>query len=41
LNSGVLTADELLLKSNRFETILQELEAKGDRWLELSERRET
>ncbi len=40
MNSGDLNADELLLKSNRFATILQELAENGDRWLELSVRSE-
>ncbi|MFH1298046.1 MAG: ABC-F family ATP-binding cassette domain-containing protein [Bacteroidota bacterium] len=36
LNSGTLTTDELHGKSKRFAVILQELEKKGERWLELS-----
>ncbi|MBE0647911.1 MAG: ABC-F family ATP-binding cassette domain-containing protein [Bacteroidales bacterium] len=38
MNSGELTVEELQKRSNRFAAILNELEAKGDRWLELSEK---
>ncbi|MBC8436144.1 MAG: ABC-F family ATP-binding cassette domain-containing protein [Bacteroidetes bacterium] len=38
LDSGTLSADELHERSNRFAEILRELEEKGDRWLELSDR---
>jgi len=41
LDSGTLSADELHEKSQRFAVILLELEEKGDRWLELSVKRET
>ncbi|MBL6949907.1 MAG: ABC-F family ATP-binding cassette domain-containing protein [Bacteroidales bacterium] len=41
LDSGTLTANELHERSQRFAEILRELEQKGNRWLELSEKRET
>ena len=41
MNSDILDAAELQIKSQRFAIILQELDTKGDRWLELSEKRET
>lgn len=37
LNSGTLSADELLTQSNRIAQILEELDEKEMRWLELSE----
>ncbi|MBC8461906.1 MAG: ABC-F family ATP-binding cassette domain-containing protein [Deltaproteobacteria bacterium] len=36
LTSGMLSADDLHAKSQRFASILRELEEKGERWLELS-----
>ncbi|MFH1159660.1 MAG: ABC-F family ATP-binding cassette domain-containing protein [bacterium] len=41
LHSGALTPEELQERSNRFAAVLQELDTKGDRWLELSVRPET
>jgi len=38
LNSGVLSADELVEKSQRFSALTNELEEKEMRWLELSEK---
>jgi len=38
LNSGVLSPDELMQKSQRFSDLTAELEAKEMRWLELSEK---
>ena len=41
LNSDTLETEELHAKSQRFAVILRELAEKGDRWLELSEKRES
>ncbi|MBN1951590.1 MAG: ABC-F family ATP-binding cassette domain-containing protein [Bacteroidales bacterium] len=38
LNSGMLTPDELVDKSQQIGSLIQELENKSDRWLELSEK---
>jgi len=37
MSSGALTNDELLEKSNRIAFIINEIEEKTMRWLELSE----
>jgi ATP-binding cassette subfamily F protein uup len=37
-HSGALSGDELITKSERLGQILQEIERKSDRWLELSEK---
>jgi ATPase components of ABC transporters with duplicated ATPase domains len=39
LSTGALSAEELLLKSQRISSIIEELEEKSMRWLELSEKR--
>ena len=37
LSSGTLSTDELLQKSNRISQLIEEIEEKTMRWLELSE----
>ena len=37
LSSGLLSSDEIVEKSKRLNTVNSELDAKSDRWLELSE----
>jgi len=39
LSTGALSSEELLLKSQRISSIIEELEEKSMRWLELSEKR--
>ena len=38
LSSGILSSEELLLKSQRISSIIEEMEEKSMRWLELSEK---
>ncbi len=38
LSSGIISQEELSMKSERFALILKEIEIKSDRWLELSEK---
>ena len=38
LNSGKLSSDELTEKSQRIGAVIEELDIKSDRWLELSEK---
>jgi ATP-binding cassette subfamily F protein uup len=38
LNSGTLLSDNLLKTSARYAEVIQELETKGERWIELADR---